>query len=64
MRIFDLADYTYDVFYALSYGVGSGKIKANKSDYDREVYLDFIRQNYPEIKTNFFNKIVLGILIP
>ena len=54
MKIFDLANYTYDVFYALSFGVGSGKIKTKKSDYDREVYLDFIKHNYPEIKTNFF----------
>ena len=54
MRIFELADYTYDVFYALSYGVGTGKIRKSKSDYDREVYLEFISNNYPEIRNNFF----------
>ncbi|MDC3085929.1 glycosyltransferase [Pelagibacteraceae bacterium] len=54
MKIFELAGYTYDVFYALSYGVGTGKIRKNKSDYDREVYLEFISNNYPEIRNNFF----------
>ena len=54
MKIFELADYTYDVFYALSYGVGTGKIRKSKSDYDREVYLEFISNNYPEIRNNFF----------
>ena len=43
-----------DVFFALSYGVGTGKIRSSKSDYDREPYLDYIIDNYPKIKTNFF----------
>ena len=54
LRIFENNSFEHDVFYALSYGVGSGKIKTKKSDYDREVYLDFIKNEYPEIKTNFF----------
>ena len=54
LKIFETNTFEFDIFYALSYGVGSGTIKSNKSDYDREVYLDFIRKNYPEIKTNFF----------
>ncbi len=54
LKIFENNSFEYDVFYALSYGVGSGKIKTKKSDYDREVYLDFIKNEYPEIKTNFF----------
>ncbi len=54
LKIFENNSFEYDVFYALSYGVGSGKIRTNKSDYDREVYLDFIKNEYPEIKTNFF----------
>ena len=54
LKIFENNSFEYDVFYALSYGVGSGKIRINKSDYDREVYLDFIKNEYPEIKTNFF----------
>ena len=54
LRIFENNSFEYDVFYALSYGVGSGKIRKNKSDYDREVYLDLIKNEYPEIKTNFF----------
>ncbi len=54
LKIFDINSYEYDIFYALSYGVGSGKLKTKKSDYDREVYLDFIKNEYPEIKTNFF----------
>ena len=54
LKIFENSFFEYDVFYALSYGVGSGKIRTNKSDYDREVYLDFIKNEYPEIKTNFF----------
>ena len=54
MKIFDQSEYEYDVFYALSFGVGTGKIRKHKSDYDREVLLDLITNNYPEIKTNFF----------
>ena len=54
LKIFENNSFEYDLFYALSYGVGSGKIRANKSDYDREVYLDFIKNEHPEIKTNFF----------
>ena len=54
LKIFENNSFEFDVFYALSYGVGSGKIRSNKSDYDREVYLDFIKNNCPEIKTNFF----------
>ena len=52
MKIFDQSEYEYDVFYALSFGVGTGKIRKDKSDYDREVLLDLITDNYPEIKTN------------
>ena len=54
LKIFENNSFEHDVFYALSYGVGSGKIRTNKSDYDREVYLDFIKNEFPEIKTNFF----------
>jgi len=54
LKIFENNTFEFDVFYALSYGVGSGKIKSSKSNYDREVYLDFIKNNFPEIKTNFF----------
>ena len=53
-RIFDIENYQFDVFFALSYGVGTGKIRSNKSDYDREPFLDFIIEKYPNIKTNFF----------
>ena len=54
LRIFENVAFEYDVFYALSYGVGSGKIKINKSEYDREIFLDFIKENYASVKTNFF----------
>ena len=54
MKIFEKSEYSYDVFYALSYGVGTGKLKNVKSDYDRETYLDFVSNEYPNIKTNFF----------
>ena len=54
LKIFDNNSYEFDVFFALSFGVGSGKIRSNKSDYDREVYLDHIKKNCPKIKTNFF----------
>ncbi len=54
LKIFENSFFEFDVFYALSYGVGSGKIRSKKSDYDREIYLDHIKSNYPEIKTNFF----------
>ncbi len=54
LKIFENNSFEYDVFYALSYGVGSGKIRKSKSDYDREIYLDFIKNQHPEIKTNFF----------
>ena len=53
-KIFNIKNYQFDVFFALSYGVGTGTIKLNKSDYDREIFLDFINDNYPDIKTNFF----------
>ncbi len=53
-KIFEIHDHEFDVFFALSYGVGTGKIRSRKSDYDREPYLDYIIENYPEIKTNFF----------
>ena len=53
-KIFELDSYQFDVFFALSYGVGTGKLKSTKSDYDREPYLDFIIKEYPNIKTNFF----------
>ncbi len=54
LKIFESSYFEYDIFYALSFGVGSGKIKSNKSDYDREIYLDYIKKNLPIIKTNFF----------
>ena len=54
LKIFENNSFEYDIFYALSYGVGSGKIKTKKSDYDREIFLDFVKSEYPEIKTNFF----------
>ena len=54
LKVFENSFFEFDVFYALSYGVGSGKLKSNKPDYDREVYLDFIKNNCPDIKTNFF----------
>ncbi len=54
LKIFENSYFEFDVFYALSYGVGSGKIRSNKSDYDREIYLDHIKSKCPEIKTNFF----------
>ena len=54
LKIFENKSFEYDVFYALSFGVGSGKIKSSKSDYDREVFLDFIEKNHSSIKTNFF----------
>ena len=42
-------------FMLLSYGVGSGKIRSNKSDYDREKsILILLKIIYPKIKTNFF----------
>ena len=53
-KIFEIKNYEFDVFFALSYGVGTGKIRSSKSDYDREPYLDFIIDKYPSIKTNFF----------
>ena len=53
-RIFDIENYQFDIFFALSYGVGTGKIRSNKSDYGRETFLDFIIEKYPNIKTNFF----------
>ena len=53
-RIFEFVDFQYDVFFALSFGVGTGKIRASKSDYDRENYLKYLNVNYPNIKTNFF----------
>ena len=54
LRIFEISSFKYDLFYALSYGVGSGKIRSYKSDYDREVFLDHIKKNFSKIKTNFF----------
>ena len=54
MKIFEKSEYSYDIFYALSFGVGTGKLKSIKSDYDREIYLDLISNEYPKIKTNFF----------
>ena len=54
LRIFEINSFKYDIFYALSYGVGSGKIRSYKSDYDREVFLDHVNNNFPNIKTNFF----------
>ena len=54
LKIFEQKSYDYDVFYALSFGVGSGKIKSAKSDYDREVFLEYIEKNHKSIKTNFF----------
>jgi hypothetical protein len=53
-KIFEINDYDFDVFFALSYGVGTGKIRSSKSDYDREPYLDYIVDKYPKIKANFF----------
>ncbi len=54
LRIYENHSYDYDVFYALSYGVGTGKIRYSKSDYQREIFLDHITKNYPKIKTNFY----------
>ena len=44
--------YDYDVFYALSYGVGSEN-KVSKSDYDREGFQNILK-NHKSIKTNFW----------
>ena len=54
MKIFEKSNYLYDVFYALSYGVGTGKIRSKKSDYDREIFLDYLSNEYPSMKKNFF----------
>ena len=54
MKIFEKQVYDYDVFFALSFGVGTGKIRNYKSDYDREIYLDLISNKHSDIKTNFF----------
>ena len=54
LKIFENHSFDFDIFYALSFGVGTGKIKSSKSDYDREVFLDFINNNCPTVKTNFF----------
>ena len=45
MRIFENSNFKYDIF-ALSYGVGTGKIRNKKSDYDREEYLEYIQKNF------------------
>ncbi len=54
MRIFENSNFKYDIFFALSYGVGTGKIRNKKSDYDREEYLEYIQKKLPNIKTNFY----------
>ncbi len=54
MKIFENNNFKYDIFFALSYGVGTGKIRSKKSDYDRETYLEYIHKKLPNIKTNFF----------
>ncbi len=54
MRIFNQDSFEYDLFYALSYGVSTGKLRKSKSEFDREVILKYINDNAPQIKTNFF----------
>ena len=54
LTIYDNNYFKYDLFYALSYGVGTGKLRKKKSNYDREEILDYITKNIPQIKTNFY----------
>ena len=53
-KIFEKSYFDYDLFYALSYGVGTGKLRNKKSNYDREVILDYISSKLPKLGTNFF----------
>ncbi len=52
LEIFDSHSYKYDVFFAMSHGVGSGKLKKNKYD-GRETILRKIKDD-KEICANFF----------
>ncbi len=51
-KIFNNKSYQYDIFFAMSHGVGSGKLKKNKYD-GRESILKRINE-VSEISTNFF----------
>ena len=60
LKIFEKSEFVHDLFFALSHGVGSGKIKKNisnkanfASEY-REEFLLKIESTIPELKTNFF----------
>ena len=52
LKIFENEHYEYDIFFAMSHGVGSGVLKKNKSD-GREKLLLHI-DNQDNINTNFF----------
>jgi len=52
LQVFKNESYQYDVFFAMSHGVGSGKLKKNKYD-GREIILQQIVED-KGINTNFF----------
>ncbi|MDC0032066.1 glycosyltransferase [Pelagibacteraceae bacterium] len=52
LKVFQKRAYQHDIFFAMSHGVGSGKLKKNKYD-GREIILRKISSN-KEINTNFF----------
>lgn len=52
LKIFNNNEFDYDIFFAMSHGVGSGKLKKDKLD-GREKILDQIELDM-EIKNNFF----------
>jgi hypothetical protein len=60
LRIFEKSKFEYDLFFALSHGVGSGKIKnniskeSNSASKYREEFLQQIQNSIPELKTNFY----------
>jgi len=60
LKIFENFDFKYDLFFALSHGVGSGKIKkniskkSNSASVYREDFLEKIQNAIPELKANFF----------
>ena len=59
-KIFENNSYTKDIFFELSHGVGSGRLKKNKSQLSnipslhREKTMNFIINKLPYLKHNFF----------
>lgn len=58
MKIYENDNHSKDVFFALSHGVGTGKLRKknmiNENNDPRVIFMDILKSNLPNINFNFF----------